>query len=174
METLNKTFVDEKFDHLFNNLKCAAKVNLTFGFHLNNIEDGGFGYFYGHENNTLLDRSKHVCTRDDLAKLRGILLNFDVIESCSRERMNTKWRLYKLTNLTVFAARFKNVPMGCKEAVLSKPLLKKCTMNCLTFEEDTRQPHNNSLCLFRALALHSHGNQRLEEVSIYSSIKWIE
>ena len=53
--------------------------------------------------------------------------------------------------------------MGCKDAVLPKPLLKNCTLNCLTLEENTRQPYNDNLCLFRALALHLHGNQRLEE-----------
>ena len=30
VETLNETIVNEKLDHLFNNLKCAAKVNLAF------------------------------------------------------------------------------------------------------------------------------------------------
>ena len=53
--------------------------------------------------------------------------------------------------------------MGCKNAVLLEPLLKNCTINCLTFEENTRQPYNDNLCLFRALALHLHGTQRLEE-----------
>ena len=48
VETLNETIVNEKFDHFFNNLKCAAKVNLAFGFVLRNIEDGGFRYFYAH------------------------------------------------------------------------------------------------------------------------------
>ena len=163
MEALNETIVNEKLDHFFNNLKCAAKVNLAFGFILKNIEDGGFRYFYAHENNTLLDRSKLVCTHDDLAKLKDFLNKTDVIESCSRERMNTKWRFYKLTNLTVFAALLKDVPMGCKNAVLPEPLLKNHTINCLTFEENTRQPYNDNLCLFRALALHMHGNQRLEE-----------
>ena len=32
VETLNKTIVNEKLDHFFNNLKCAANVNLAFGF----------------------------------------------------------------------------------------------------------------------------------------------
>ena len=32
-----------------------AKVNLALGFILQNIEDGGFRYFYAHENHTLLD-----------------------------------------------------------------------------------------------------------------------
>ena len=58
VETLNETIVNEKLDHLFNNLKCAAKVNLAFGFILKNIEDGGFRYFFAHENNTQLNRSE--------------------------------------------------------------------------------------------------------------------
>ena len=120
-------------------------------------------YFYAHENNTLLDRSKLVCTHDDLAKLKDFRNQTDVIESCSRERTNKKWMFYKLINLTVFAAVLKDVPKGCKNAVLHEPLLRNGTINCLTFEENTRQPYNDNLCLFRALALQMHGNQRLEE-----------
>ena len=163
VETLNETIVNEKLDHFFNNLKCAAKVILAFGFILKNLEHGGFRYFYAHENNTLLDRSKHVCTHDNLAKLKDFLNKTDVIGSCSQERMNTKWRFYKLTNLTVFAAVLKDVPMGCKDAVLPETLLKSHTVNCVTFEENTGQLYDDNLCLFRALALHLHGTQRLEE-----------
>ena len=104
-----------------------------------------------------------MSTHDDLAKLKDFLNKTDVIESCSRERMNTKWRFYELTNLIVFAALLKDVPMGCKNAVLPEPLLKNHTINCLTYEENTRQPYNDNLCLFRALALHWHGTQRLEK-----------
>ena len=88
--TLNETILNEKLDHSFSNLKCAAKVNLAFGFILKNIEDGGLRYFHAHENNTLLDRSKLVCTHNDLAKLKGFLNLFDVKASCSRERTSTK------------------------------------------------------------------------------------
>ena len=129
-------------------------------------DDGGFRYFFAHENNTLQERSKLVCTKDDLAKLKHFLTKTDVIESCSRETMNTKWRFYKLTNLTVFAALLKNVPMGCKNAVLTEPLLKNHTINCLRYEEKPRQSYNINLCLFRAPALHLHGTQRLEEETI--------
>ena len=163
VETLNETNVNEKLDNFFKKLKCAAKVNLAFGFILKNIEDGGLRYFYAYENNTLLDRSKLVCTRDDLAKLKDIPNKSDVIGSCSRERLSTKWRFYKLTNLTVFAALLKEFPMGCKNAVLPEPLLKNHSINGLTYEENTRQPYSDNLCLFRALALHLHGTQRLEE-----------
>ena len=163
VETLNETTVNRKIDHLFNNLNCAAKVNLAFCFILKNKEDGVFRYFYAHENNTLLVRSKLVCTHDDIAKLEEFLNKTDVIESCCRKRMSTKWRFYKLTNLTVFAALLKEVPMGCKDAVLLEALLKNHTINCLTFKKNTKQPYNDNMCLFLALALHVHEKQWLEE-----------
>ena len=120
-------------------------------------------YFYAHENNTLLDGSKLVCTHDVLANLKQFLNKTDVIEPCSRKRMNTKWRFYRLTKLTVFAALLKGVPMGCMNAVSPEPLLRNGTINCLTYGENTRQPYNDNLCFFRALALHLHDSQRLEE-----------
>ena len=39
-------------------------------------------------------------------------------------------------------------------------------MNCLTFERNTRQPYNDNLCLFRAIALRLHGNEKLEEETL--------
>ena len=42
VKTVNKTIVNEKLDHFFNNFKFAAKVNLAFGFIFKNIEDGRF------------------------------------------------------------------------------------------------------------------------------------
>ena len=59
----------------------------------------------------------------------------DVIETSTRERVNTKWKFLKLTNVTIFAALLKDIPMGCKDAVLPEPLLKNRTVNCLTFEK---------------------------------------
>ena len=59
---------------------------------------------------------------------KWIMLNF------VQERANTKWKFYKLTNLTVFAALLKDVPMGCKDSVLPEPLLENQILNCLTSE----------------------------------------
>ena len=110
--TLNDTIVNEKLVHFLNNLKCAAKVKLAFSFILKNTQDERFRYFYAHKNNTLLARSKLLFTDDDLSRLKDFLNKTGVIESFNRERMNTNWRFYKLTNLTVFAALLTNVPMG--------------------------------------------------------------
>ena len=98
-----------------------------------------------------------------MAKLTEILKKTDVIESCTKERSNTKWRFFKLTNLTIFAALLRDIPMGCNDAVLPESLLRNPSIYCLTFERNTRQPYKDNLCLFRELALHLHGNERLEE-----------
>ena len=102
LKNLNEKVVNRRLDHCINNLNFAAKVNPAVGFPLKNIEDGGFIYiFYEQENNTLMHWSKLVCTGDNLAKLKHFVNKTDVMESCSWERMNTKWRFYKLTKLTV-------------------------------------------------------------------------
>ena len=76
--------------------------------------------------------------------------------------MKTNWSFYKLTNLTVFAALLKDVPMGCKNAVLPN-LCLKITQSTVSRLKRTRDNHITTTCLFRALALHVHGTQRLEE-----------
>ena len=104
-----------------------------------------------------------LSTGDDLEHIKTLLAGKDVIETCARERVNTKWKFLKLTNMKIFAALLNDIPMECKEAGLPEPLLKNRAVNCLTFEQNTRQPYNDNLCLFRALCLHLHGNERLEE-----------
>ena len=70
---------------LFQQYKCADKVNIFFGFNVKKIEDGSFKHFSAHEKNTLLERWKLVCTENDLMKFKEIVNKTDVVESCSRE-----------------------------------------------------------------------------------------
>ena len=60
--------------------------------HIQKMNDERFRYSNAHENNTLLDLSKLVCTKDDLVKLTHLVNKTDVIESCTREKMITKRR----------------------------------------------------------------------------------
>ena len=103
-----------------------------------------------------MERLKLVCTPDDITNLKDK-------DICTRERANTKWKFYKLTNLTVFAAVLRDIPMVRKDSVLPEPLLRDQNVNCLTYEQNTKKPYKINLCLFRALALHLQGNERLEK-----------
>ena len=148
VETLNETIVKEKLDYFFN----KATVNLPFRIILKEKEDGGFRYFNAHENSTLLDRFKPVCTHDDLAKLKDLLKKTDVMQSCSRERMNTKWRFYKLTNLTVFAASLKDVPMGARTQSYPN-LCSKITQSTVSILKRTQDNQKMTTCVFSVLLI---------------------
>ena len=157
------SLLDDKLVYVFKELKCAAKVNLAFGFVLKNFEGGMCRYFYAHENNTIMERSKLVCTQADMTNLKDRMQKMDIVDICIRERSNTKWKFYKLTKLTILASLLKDLPMGCNDTVVPDPLWKNHNVICLTFKRNTRQPYNDNFCLFRAVALHLHGNEKLEE-----------
>ena len=112
-----------------------------------------------------MEMSKLVCTQADMTNLKDRMQRIDIVDVCTRERANSKWTFYKLTNLTIFASWLKDVPMGCEDTVLFEPLLKNHNVNCLAFERTSLQPYNDNLCLFRALVLYLHGNKKLEEES---------
>ena len=65
----------------------------------------------------------------------------------------------------MFAALLIDVPMGCKDSVLLEPILKNQIVICPFSEKETRKPYIDNLCLFRAVALHLFGNDRLEEAT---------
>ena len=139
VNNLTAQVIVEKLDRILDKLKCVAKLNLALGFILKNIEDGKVRYLFAHENNTLLEQSNLVSNKDDMAILKQILKKTDVIESCAKERSNTKWRFFKLTNLTIFAALLRDKPMGCKDAILPETLFRNLSINCLTYEKNTKK-----------------------------------
>ena len=71
---------------------ALPKLTLRLEFVLKNVEDGSCRYFYAHENNTLMERSKLVCTPDDIINLKEKLQKMDTVDRCTRERANTKWK----------------------------------------------------------------------------------
>ena len=102
-------------------------------------------------------------TKDDWSKLKSNLNKTDIIELWSGEKMDTDWKFYRMTNLTLFAVLLKDVTMGCIDAVLPNSLLVNHTITCLIYEENTRQPFEDILCLFRLFPLHLHETKKLEE-----------
>ena len=90
MSSFDISLLNDKLDYVFKVLKCAAKINIAFRCILKNIEDGMCRYFYAHENNTIMEKSKHVCTPDDIVNLKEKLQKMDIIDLCTRERANTK------------------------------------------------------------------------------------
>ena len=150
LSTYDNSLFNENLDLVFKGLKCAAKDNIAFGFVLKKFEDGSCRYFYAHKNNTVMERSKLVCTPDNTTNLKEKLQKMDFVELCTRERANTNGSFLQTDKLTVFAALPKDVPMGCEDSVPPEPLSKKQNVNCLTFEKNTRKPYNDNLLSFQS------------------------
>ena len=96
MSSSDMSLLNDKLDYVFKELKCAAKVKLAFGFVLKNIEDGMCSYFYAHENNTIMEKSKLVSTRADITNLKSRMQKMDIVDIFTRERANTKWKFSNL------------------------------------------------------------------------------
>ena len=59
----------------------------------------------------------------------------------------------------------KTFPWSAITQFLPELLLRIGRINCLIYEEKIRESYNDNLCLFRALAFHLYGTQRLEAES---------
>ena len=70
VNNLTAQVIEENLDRVLDKLECVAKLNLAIGFILKNMEDGKIRYFYAHQNNNLLEQSKLVSNKDDMAKLK--------------------------------------------------------------------------------------------------------
>ena len=53
LSKLDTNKINKKLDEIFENFKCAAKVNLALGFLLQIVENNDYHYYYPHENNLL-------------------------------------------------------------------------------------------------------------------------
>ena len=104
LSDLDTKEINKKLDEVFANLNCAAKINLALGFLLQNIETNDYRYYYPHENNLLLDRAFLVSNKNDFLNLQNEIEKLDLVETCTQERQNSKWRFTVITNVTVFVA----------------------------------------------------------------------
>ena len=102
-----------------------------------------------------------LCTKADLITIQEKVEKFDIAEQCTQEHQTTKWRFKLITNVTIFAAILKNIPMGSPDSVLPEPLLKNHSVNCLLSDKD-KQLYKDHLCLFRALTMYLHDHSKLD------------
>ena len=155
-------FLREKIQQVFESLLCAAKVNLALGFLLCNVEDGSYRYLYAHENSLLLERSLLIANKEDMTEFQQRLDDLNIVELSTRERSSNKWKLLFTTNVIIFAASLKSVPVGCKDIWLPPNLVKRSDVNCLTYKSN-KERYNDNLRLLRAVCMHKTGSERVEE-----------
>ena len=161
LSKLDPSEINEKLKEVFEKLNSAAKINLSLGFILRNVDTDKNRYFYAHENNTFFEKSHLLCSKGDLVSLQDRVEKMDLIEICAQERANTKWRYAITTNVTIFFALHNKIPMGCLDAVIHEQLLRRRDVNCLV-TNGYGETYMDYLCLLRAVAVHLYGSAELE------------
>ena len=82
-----------------------------------NMEDETCRFFYAHESNTVKEKSKFICTEDDMTNVKKKLQKMDIGYLWARERGNTNWKFYKVKDVTIFTTLNQGIAMGCKDTV---------------------------------------------------------
>ena len=159
MSKLDTKIINEKLEEVYNNLDSAARIDIALGFVLRNIETCEYQYFYARVTNTLFEKTHLLCTKADLITIKGKVEKLDIVEQCTQECQNAKWRFKLITNKTIFAALLKNIPMSCPDSLV--PELKNHSVNCLLSNKD-KEPYKDHLCLFRTLAMYMNGHKDLD------------
>ena len=69
----------------------------------------------------------------------------DTVDFCTQELNDTRWRFYKPTRLTVFAALIEDMSNACKNSLVPELLLKNHITNCQVFGQNKMKPPNDSI-----------------------------
>ena len=92
----------------------------------------------------------------NVTRVKTLQSEFDLNQSSTRQQANTRWKFYKLTEVTLSAVLLHKVPTGCKNAVLPDELIGKCSVSCSTFENSARKHYKPNFCLLRTLGFRLH------------------
>jgi hypothetical protein len=84
---------------IYEQQQCAIRLNLEFGLILRHTETGEYRYFKLFSNETLFQRPIYVSRRRDLNRLKLRLQRFNVTDFILRQRSNTQWKPYLITNV---------------------------------------------------------------------------
>ena len=161
LNSLDEKFIDEKLDLIHSQLPCAAKLNFSFGFVLQSIQNvGEFRYFYAENNNPVFNFPVIFSTIEDLEFVKDRYEVENVFESIIQQRPDTKWRFYCVTNVTFFVYLMPRFAIGCTDVELPNALIRNKGIKSL-LSDSNKKPYHDNLCLFRAIAFDLQGSENL-------------
>ena len=160
---INHETVIEKLDCVYNELPSSAKINISFGFVLQSVQNPEeFRYYYAADNNPVFLNPVVLSDVSDLNYIKSMLRKDEILPNLSNQRPDTKWKFYCVTNVTFFVFLLSGVPLGCIEQSIPSSLLRNPIVKCFVSDCEKR-PYQDNLCMFRALAYELHGSNELQQ-----------
>ena len=65
-----------------------------------------------------------------MAEFQQRVDGLNIVQLSTRERASAKWKLHLTTNVTIFSALLKSVPVGCQENLLPRNIVKGNEVKC--------------------------------------------
>jgi hypothetical protein len=145
---------------IFHEQRHPFKLNISFGFVLENILTDQLTYFYASKNNMLFDKPILVKNMIDLQAISGVLDQHDILDYCRLQRPNTTFVVAIVTNALFYVDKLKKHMIGnCRSRQL--PHFLSNSRSVIAFDKDSNgMSYQDNLCLFRCLAYHKEGTMR--------------
>ena len=100
---INHETVIEKLDCVYNELPSSAKINISFGFVLQSVQNPEkFRYYYAADNNPIFLNPLVLSDYSDLNFIKSMLRDNEILPNLINERPDTKLKFYCVTNVTFF------------------------------------------------------------------------
>ena len=175
---VDNTFSNEDMHNQLSDIYTSSqnvyRINITFGFILKNIEDDSYRYFYAHNNEGIFSSPFTVTNADDMLVLLKKVKQIDILQNIYKQRPNTKWKVYMVTNIryVVFKMSNKKLGVGIVPDFIKK---KKCIIS-LDINPSDKKPYTDYLCAFRCLSYHKGHRTifNLERNTKFYRDKWFQ
>lgn len=131
------------------------KMNLAFGFILQNEETKEVRYFYPSENSKVFEYPVTIATVKDVEKLKERLEDVDWLEYVRQKKPNSKWNIAIITNVDFTLYHLTpNNPIGAVgDEELPGYIANNTGLDGL-WKSPEGVPYDDNLCFFRCLARH--------------------
>ena len=160
---------------IYERLRETFKLNMSFGIMLRGVADRNlYQYFHPMESDRLIDTPFTISNVADIDRLMEKLNDMDLLANMVKQRKNTKWLFFKLTNVVFYVNKTAFV-LGGESEMLPKHILNSRAIHALTHNRITKEPFNDNLCVFRCLALHEgHNIRTLEKITKRYFRQWVK
>jgi hypothetical protein len=102
---------------IFREQTTAVKINVSIGFILRHMETGELRYYHSSQNNSrFVDVPHLIRTEEDLEKFLDELQDQDILEYIRQQRLDTKWVVHLLTNVTLYVNKLFDNPIAFCDA----------------------------------------------------------
>ena len=162
----------EHAERIYDRQGHAFRLNLEFGLILRHAETGEYRYFRPYANESMFERPIYISRRKDLNRLRLRLQRFNVTDFILRQRPDTKWKPYLVTNVR-FVLYHLNYPLG---RGVQLPDYIKTSKSIVGLDRNREgMMYQDNLCAFRCLAVHQgHHKDSLETHTKALYDRWVQ